>query len=364
MLSQFPRSTRLILSASVVLMSCIVATFLTQPACADDVAATAASANKASVEMIRAYYADVEQTQTIQGKESKRTAQYWRSHTTMRAVEQTRPKLVTDVTVKSGTQFVVEIHDGKVAGKEESIFGALVTGLNRRTLETDPWEVGLHSLPLGLVTKPPKRIYTLADIVQKGTVRESGWVQNGTKRVARMLIDCDAGERTYEVWVDPGTNWMIDKCILTMREAGAVTWINEFSVEEFRELKPSIFVPVRCKAVLQFRGEKVVVSDCTMKNIVINEKLPKEPLSPIPAGGTRAFDELANTTYTINAAAVRTGTPVPIGREYTPPASVLSPREDPLAPSSVRSWFGVTAVGLAFVSIVIGLVVRRRSRRG
>lgn len=324
----------------------------------DDLANVAAAGNKSSVEMIRSYYADVELTRKIQGKEAKTSARYWRTSATLRAIEQTRPGVATDVVRKGGSQTVVSIINGTVASKDAKAFGAVISASNRRVIDTDPWEVGLFVLPLGLVTNPPKALYTLDEAVRNGTLRQSGWVQDGGRKLARIVLECDAGDRTYEVWVDPEINWMIRKCLQTMREDGAVTWKNEYRVDEFQELKPSVFVPVRCSATLEFRGEKVTEWATSMNNVRVNQPLPGEPPASIPAGGTRAYDETAGMTFIVGRDGVRIGSATPVNTNYTPPTAAAT--EDPLAPAQGRSWLGWAAMALAVVAATIGVAIRLR----
>ena len=332
----------------------------TQPVYTQDLAETAAAANKSSIEMIQQYYSEVEQIQRFKGSESKRESRYWKTRTSARAIERTGPGVVTDVTQKGASLYAVTIVNGEVPGPRAGTNGVLVTAQNRRLLEADPWEVGMFVLPLGLVTKPPKLLYSLDAAIQNGFARQAKWVNENGKRLVHISLECDGGDRTYEVWVDPQTNWMITKCLQIMREDGKVTWRNEYRIDEFREVKPSIFVPIHCSSTFELRGEKIIESVFDINNIRINEELPQQPPSAIPDQGTRAFDEQAGTIYTIDRKGVPVGPQESIGSEYVPVTA--EPKEDPLSPSKSRHLFGWLAVILAILTLIVGIIIRFKRR--
>lgn len=326
----------------------------------EEVSTIAAAANRSSLETIHSYYADVQHTRKGKGiAEYTLSARYWRTPTTVRATEQTLPGVVTEVGVKDGKQHIFTLQNGKLPDAHDNTIGLTVGQRNRRAIDSDPWEAGLFVLPVGLTTKPPLAVYSLDEAARKGIVKESGWVKEGGRRLARLLIDCEGGARTYEVWVDPGVNWMIRKCIQTMRDKGAPAWRIEHRVDEFRELKPSIFVPILSSATLEFRGDKVMETKTEVSNVRVNEPLPLETPIPIPKSGVRAFDETAGTLYTIGKDGARVGPALPVKSDYIPAAGETR-SEDPLAPTPTRFWLARGALIAAVVLLIVGLVLRRR----
>jgi hypothetical protein len=342
---------------------CFILTAWTAAVSLGSDSAVAVSANKAAIEQIRDFYAEVEQTQTIQKNDTKRTAQYWRTPNSVRVVEQTGQGTTTDIKILSNSQYVATLRNGVLPGKNEKQFGVAIISANRRAIETDPYELGLFVLPLGLSTKPSKPIFTLNEAYRSGTVQASGWTEIDNRKLYRICIDCELGQRSYEVWIDPSVNWLIRKCSQTMRENGKITWNIEYAIEEFAELKPSVFVPVRSKSVHIFRGERVAETSNQFRNVRVNQSLPDQPASPIPADGTKAFDEPANSMYVLSRNYTRIGQSVPLSDKIVPVIQRADAIEDPLAPPSARQiWLPRVALVVSLVLVVLGLVFRAKRR--
>jgi hypothetical protein len=181
--------------------------------------------------------------------------------------------------------------------------------------------------------------------------------------MVRLKIELPGENRSYYVWVDPGFNWLIRKCIHKMTDAdGAALWDNEYEVTQFQEVKHSLFVPIKSEAVLRFKGKRVAVTRATISDVAVNERISLPPMPKLTAG-MPVLDEIKGLAYRADKSGRAVGPPTRLGTMYSPP--IDGPPSG--GGQETRSTLGWVAVGVAVLLGGVGvvrLVVRSRRASG
>jgi len=159
--------------------------------------------------------------------------------------------------------------------------------------------------------------------------------------------------------VDPGYNWLITKCthIIIDRETKK-EWKAEYRVKGFREVEPSIVVPTHTTIQLWYAGTLAYECDATLNDVRVNQASAPMPPMPTSPGKIHVSDEVAGSTYQLNAKGARIGTPRRLGESIP---ILLSEPPPPVSDWSITSSIGVAVIVLAIVVAMIAFV-RARNR--
>jgi hypothetical protein len=324
----------------------------------EDVARQAVAANKASIEMIRTLYAEVEIGAPSKDEKPWWTGRYWRENNVVR-IQETLPDRIVDVLYKDG--HVSSISTLKNVNVQPSTITMIIGDRNRRCVETDAWEACFFTLPVTVNGTPSLTFYSLEEAIQAGQITLQRW-ENGKPRLAHIGIELQSGKRKYHVWIDPAVNWLIRKCTHeTFNADGKPMFRIEHEVEEFAEAKPTIYVPVLTKTTIRFKNGPAMHRVTRLDNLLINEPLPPIVPWPIPENGGRVLDEVNGTIYSVDRTGKKVGREQTWGGDYSPPSP---PARDPLAKSNATFFFGVSLVGIAGVLVLGGYIVLVRRKRG
>ena len=324
---------------------------------------TAAAGNGASINIIERYYAKVLLTSkaTVAGKETTpltHSCEYWRTGQNYRI----RSLVVHDDGGRTRAPEAVRFLVVKTKDEQPDFGGSstsmIISGRDRRCVDADPWELSLFSLPVGISSKPPLRIYDLAGLVETGTVTDAGWVTLHGRKAVHVSVDLTPERRSYEVWAAPDYNWALVKVIhKTFDERGAQEWFHEYQVDSFIEISQSVYIPTRANINGRFK-EATYEASATLADIVVNRDLPPAPKFVLPPAGLTAFDESNFTTFRVDAKGNSVGKVRKLGTWYTPSVPAVAET------GSYWSVAGWTTVGLAALLFLAGAVKawgRRRS---
>jgi hypothetical protein len=323
---------------------------------------TAAAGNGASINIIERYYAKVLLTSkaTVAGKETTpltHSCEYWRTGQNYRIRSRVGSTMTEVEREREKVRFLVVKTKDEQPDFGGSSTSMIISGRDRRCVDADPWELSLFSLPVGISSKPPLRIYDLAGLVETGTVTEAGWVILHGRKAVHVSVDLTAERRSYEVWAAPDYNWALVKVVhKTVDERGAQEWLNEYQVDEFTEIAQSVYVPTRAYINARFKDATYEAS-ATLADIVVNRDLPPAPKFVLPPAGLTAFDESNGTTFRVNAKGTSVSKVRKLGEWYSPPV--------PAATQTGSYWSGAgwTTVGLAALLFFTG-AVKAWGRRG
>ncbi|AGA28359.1 hypothetical protein [Singulisphaera acidiphila] len=327
---------------------------------ADEKTSAIVDANKSAINSIMNYQCNVALTVDC-GKSPRRlTSKYWRDSIQVRISQNSIAGNLIEVQIVGGKLTAMT---GKVATGGSSTVdpegGWIIAPDDRRIVDTDPWELSLFVLPVGLYRTPPYPMYTLADLAVKGKLEAFDETLEGHK-VVRITASLPAENRTYTVWCDEAKNWMIRKAVHVIKDGkGDLAWDNQYVVEQFDEVQPSIFVPSKITSISKYKGSVACKSVADLSEIRINQPSFRLPPMPPAKAGTTVMDEIKGTVHVIGNNGTAKDRPKRLSDAYSPP---LEP-ETPPPPVARTQWIGgilalVTAGGLAAIA-----VVRRLRRR-
>jgi hypothetical protein len=313
--------------------------------------------NKTSIEMIHSYYAEIRLEDIFQGKPYSRTAKYWRERRRVRWQEIRNPETV-DIEIVGDRSVAIPTWNGKTK-LDPHVTGAVIGNKNRRPDVFFPWDHSLFALPAGVQPTPPLITYSLPEAVEKGRIKTVEWSQLSGRRAAYLNIELspDPAVRGYEVWVEPGRNWLVTKCIHHLHPAdGEPLFKMEYQVEDWAEPSPTIFVPTKVARKWWQNGKLLNETKVyRMIDVRVNSPLPPCPAMPSLPAGTLVYDELQGGMYQIDGTGKRMGAFTP-AKEYIAPASAT----DALAPSRSYVLLGILFVGAASVLVSLGVWKRKR----
>ncbi len=274
---------------------------------------------------------------------------------------------------RTTTKNAGQLHDSVIKeGKEDTVSSALKgdqkrpAGATRRAKSNDygtrgdPYRQGL------LVLTPPMDIrpLTIKELVERATIGQtiSRKTVDGRMLVAMTLkfppkaeddsAKSNAHGFTMEIYFDPSVNYLVRKA--TYAQKNQAPWV-VYEVQEFKELKPGIFFPVRAIATHFDHGTEIDHFECSMTNIQINEPIPDEIFELTYPEGETMLDSLTGTSYKINAF----GDPItePVAHAANPPAMktlTLGEKTDSSTMEAPTSWYfyilplSLLILGLAF----------------
>lgn len=228
----------------------------------------------------------------------------------------------------------------------------------RPTILTDVWKLALMGIPpMDTEEKPPLPISeALRQMKLKRVTAESG--PNG--RLTRLTLADD--DDTYDVWLDPAVNWLVRKVVRqrdkSPREPGSRS---EYTIADFREVQPGIFFPTKMTLQYEVNGKHSVTHEAEFSDVKINQlHQPPFPLKLPLYGGMPATDEIAGTTYMVDADGKPTGKVKALRYAPAPVAAMPDPNTQP-GPSWLRhssTW--LIGLSLSCAAAAAFLAYRRR----
>jgi hypothetical protein len=323
---------------------------------------TAIAGNSGTVGMIERYHAKVLlESEAIAGGKRfgplKQSAEYWRTGENYRSRSRSGDTF-TELERERGR---VRFFNAKAKNDQPDLsdpsISIIISDPDRRCVDTDPWELSLFSLPVGIKSKPPKRMYDLAGLIETGTVSEAAWVELQGRKMMYASVALQPEHRSYEVWASPSFNWALVKVIhRTTDERGEPEWYFEYEADRFVEACPSVYVPALVRVIARHGKDSEYKGTATLSDIVVNQNLPPAPRFALPPAGPMAFDESSGATFRLDGRGNPVGKVRKFGEWYVPPTR---PEKQT---SSYSSRIGWTIVVVA-ASLFAAGVVRARGRR-
>jgi len=250
---------------------------------------------------------------------------------------------IVDLKAKKASQFVPK-------RGEKSINTALIGPEQRIVVPVQIWEWTLFELP-----ECKEQLGELLDEAELKALKATS--ESGE---ALIYLDIrDTKDRRYEVWVDPGTNYLVRKLICHGSRVNTGYRIEQ-EVLSFREVKPGLFFPERVVYSLIISGDWMTKTEATLANLRVNETLPAGMFQHTFPPGTLVTDYEHGTGYTLGA----NGEPTKVGSfvPSSPPVSVGT--STPPTADDVRwpwHWFVVGGSALMVV-LGLGLMIWKRRR--
>lgn len=324
----------------------------------EEITRLAAAGNDASIQSIVTYFCKVEYVMSAGVGEGRSTAEYWRDPDGWRLREMTSPAARVDLEEKAGRLRIIGGPPSELPGGRRSP-GIVVKRAEGFTAITDPWQLGLFMLPVSVVHKPPLAAYSLTELVAKGKVRKADWETSEHRRLAHLSIALEGERRAYEVWVDPGYNWMTTRCVQTIADVdGSELWNVSHELTGMVEVRPSIFVPVGVRVAHRMKGKLVVESTVQFAEVQVNEPGLTPPPMPYPSKGGVVVDEIEGLVYPVDFRGRRNGPATRLGERIVAYGG-------PPAPTARPDWRGLVGWSLATLApilVLAALVLRYRTR--
>jgi hypothetical protein len=319
----------------------------------DDLVEQVAAGNAATLQLIESYYCNVLYTTSAKGQAGTPISEYWRTKNSVRIRESRPPKVTIDVRLDGGRSQQITTVSGQPPDPKN--IGITIDESRRFGLKTDAWQLSLFDLPAMITRKPSLFIYSLSELIAKGTIKEAGWTRLDGNRVAHLLIELQDEGRSYELWIDPKLNWLVVKAIHTLKDAeGVEFWKIEHKIDETREIKPSLFVPISTSISLRMKGKMVGEEFFRFDEVRVNESLPAVPVMPIPPGGSLAVDLVEGTAYRIDGNGRRSSNLFRMGAETS---GFADPPTRRVEPNPYRIWGWI--LGIAALAILLLALARR-----
>lgn len=197
-----------------------------------------------------------------------------------------------------------------------------------------------------------------------GPVRASARTTDG-REVVTVSFAVGAGDarrdRTFEL--DAGVNYLIRK---TTVAAPGVDDRTVAEVEEFRELKPGVFVPQRCRTIHSRGGKPVNEWVVELSDVRVNDPVPAERMTlPAIPPGTVLTDRMHQTRYPVDSAWNRIGaeTSSPVLKVSAPAGeSTDYTTQSPGEPRPLAHYVVAAAAALLAVAAAVWGTRRWRAR--
>lgn len=327
---------------------------------ADEKVSAIVDANKSAINSIINYQCNVNLTVTCGKSPASLTSKYWRDGTQVRISQTSNTGDLIEVQVAAGKLTAMT---GKVATSGSSAVdpgrGFIVAPEDRHMVDTDPWELSLFVLPVGLFRKPPYPMYTLADLAANGKLEAFDETLEG-QEVVRITASLPAENRTYTVWCDQAKNWMIRKAVHVINDSkGNLGWDNQYVVEQFEEVQPSIYVPSKIASITKYKGAIACKTMAELSEIRINQPSLRLPPMPPAKAGSTVIDEIEGSVHVIGNNGTARDRTKRLSDAYSPP---LEPVTTPPHAANTRLIVGILALvaagGLAATAVV--RIFRRR----
>jgi hypothetical protein len=309
-----------------------------------DVRALVSQGNRAALEAIQTYYAQVEcSTRAPDGKVSEvHRGEYWRDQDTVRVRQVEGDSLVDTLVGKEITRTLITARGPRgQAGYQGSI--AAKEGLH--TL-VDAWYCGLCKLSVDFLP-----LYDLLnrpwDRINESAVRQDG--------LEIYHVEFTRGSYRLEVWVDPAVNYLVRKAV-----AHSPGFREESTVLHFREVEPALFLPERIEHRFILDGKLSHTVTTLLQGIKVNHPLPSELFRLRFPAGTFVVDSVQGLSYVVDENEQPVGQPRKMEQGIGPmsPAARTPTVEEPN--SSLQWWI----LGLLIPPTLVGAcwVVRQRVR--
>lgn len=321
--------------------------------------------NSASTGMIARYHAKVrlESKGSVEGKEYApliQTCEYWRNGDDYRLRALAGGNLIDAERGKGRVRLLILQEKGGQPDPADPTSTMTIAARDRRFVDTDPWELSLFVLPVGISSKPPMQLYDLAGAVAAGTVTEAAQADLDGRRTVHIAVNLAKERRSYEVWAAQDYNCALVKVIhRTFGERGDQEWLQEYKADGFIEASPSLYVPTRAYVQSTFKAVRYKASGA-ISDIIVNEKLPPIPRFVLPATVVMALDESNGTAFRVDRQGNRNSAVQKLGEWYEPPVPAKASSG---SPRSAAGWASIAGAALFFVVGII-TVWRRRVRRG
>ncbi|QVL31282.1 hypothetical protein KIH39_20905 [Telmatocola sphagniphila] len=301
----------------------------------EDLVQLACAGNQSALAAIETYYSKCNLTCESPAGIGKKNTEYWRNSALIRIRE---PHAITtlDVKIEKGKLYSVQIAPNQKADRNMAY--THIYDPNFRILDANPWDYSLFVLPFGLMSDEAPPVFTLTEAVSRSTVRKAEWVGKHPARQIHLILDINGEPRSYEVWVDPSRNWLINRCVMTYRsknkrkpDAKEVEWKFDWKVTDWTEIKPTLFVPTRSTSVSDTGDDFIITKTAEITNIRINEPI-SPPAMPHAPAGTLLFDKIENRIYPLGPNGVPQGRGQRVGEPFYP----TMPTPDKLNPNPNR----------------------------
>jgi len=319
----------------------------------NDIVEQVRAGNAATLQSIESYYGNVHYISSARGPAGIPISEYWRTKDSVRIREKRPPNVTIDVRLDHGRSQQLTTVLGQPHDPNE--IGMTIDDSRRFGLKTDAWQLSLFDLPAMITRRPTLFIYSLSELIDKGAVKEAEWTRLDGNKVAHLSVELRDERRNYELWIDPKVNWLVIKAIHVLQDAEGVDfWKIEHKIDEMREIKPSLFVPISTSISLSMKGKLVGEEFYRIDDLRVNEELPPIPAMPIPPRGSLAVDLVAGTTYRIDGNGRRSSKLFRIGAETT---GFANPPTRRVGPNSYGIWGW--SLGIAALSILLLVLTRR-----
>jgi hypothetical protein len=170
---------------------------------------------------------------------------------------------------------------------------------DRKVFAVEIWQWALFAMP---DTRQP-----LSDLLTQGEIKALKQIIDEGRHSVYLDIRDSKGQR-FEIWVDPGTNYLVRKVLFHWSRPRATGRI-EREVLTFREMKPGIFFPERVRHVMFTSTDWLERGEATLSNIRVNESLPRGTFQHVFPPGTMVADGVQGTGYIVG----RDGQPTNVG---------------------------------------------------
>ena len=204
----------------------------------------------------------------------------------------------------------------------------------------------------------------LSELLAQGDIKTLKQV-NDNGRDSVYVDVRDANGWKYEIWIDPGTNYLARKLIRHRRLPNGQNSRIEGEVLSFREVKPGVFFPDRVGQALFFGGDWFQKGKASLSNLQVNEAVAAGQFRHVFPVGTLVADVEKGTTYTIGPA----GTPIHVAPIASPPpsgppAGPVGTATPPDADKDRWSWRHLLLLssGLVLAAGLIMMFWKRRQR--
>ena len=329
------------------------------------------SGNESAVGSIESYYAEVDwsesqEDQNFAAEDSAspptndiRKCIYWRTPNGVR-LREVRGVQTLDAEIIGGESRLI-ITDTRIGESQQEV-GMTIDVADLRIVDTDPWELSMFSLPVGIYSKDQYPVYTLSEAVDVGNIRNSSWEELNGQRLAKLRVDIEEKRRSYEIWANPNYNWMIVKANHTVNdEDGNILFRNEYRATDYIEIEDAIFVPQRVDVIMKFKDLPPIVRVARIKNITVNQPLPPIPPMPKIKRGSMVVNEIEGTAYVTNEDGRQIGVTKRIGE----PVVAYGSNDDQARSDRVtapRVGYIVLAIGITAGSIWALRRLKKRDR--
>ncbi len=178
----------------------------------------------------------------------------------------------------------------------------------------------------------------------------------------RALVYLDVRDpegRRYEVWVDPGVNYLVRKLVGHRTLPNGSRARMEEEVVSFREVKPGLFVPERLAHSLSFDGKWFEKGEAALSNIRVNGPLPEGYFALKFPPGTMVSDHERGIGYRVGPGGQPTGV-APVAP--APPLAQVGTQTPLTADERRWHWYHIALIACAALLAlgVAGMVWRRR----